>query len=51
MLFASNRVSDFEFAMMYKSRLYFEGYAPCDVCVCVCVWGGECGIFWDVVGV
>ena len=34
MLFASKRVGAFKFAMMYTSRLYFEGWVPCDVGVC-----------------
>ena len=43
---ASNRVSAFEFAMTYTSRLYFEAWVPCDICVC-----GIVAIFFDVVGV
>ncbi len=38
MLFASSRVSAFEFSMMYTSRLYFEGWVPCEVCVCMGLW-------------
>ena len=34
MLSASNRVSAFEFAMMYTFKLYFEGWDRCVVCVC-----------------
>jgi hypothetical protein len=41
MLSASSRVSAFEFAMMYTSVLYFEGWVPCDVCVC-----GIVAILW-----
>ena len=33
MLSAFSRVSAFEFSMMYTSKLYFEGWVPCDVCV------------------
>ena len=34
MLSPSSRVSAFEFATMYTSRLYFEGWVPCDAYVC-----------------